>query len=86
MNVNKGSRQIKPVTLGKRLALMIGYQVNPARLSTAWVIVVGLHEVTLGKPFWSLMERGVKAPICILSPLTVSDYIRTVTNKKNPTV
>ena len=26
VNVNKGSRQIKPVTLGKRLALMIGYQ------------------------------------------------------------
>jgi len=26
VNVNKGSRQIKPVTLGKMLALMIGYQ------------------------------------------------------------
>lgn len=24
VNVNKGSRQIKPVTLGKRLALMVG--------------------------------------------------------------
>jgi hypothetical protein len=28
VNVNKGSRQIKPVTLGKRLALMIEHQVN----------------------------------------------------------
>jgi len=35
VNVNKGSRQIKPVTLGKRLALMIEYQVSPIRLSTA---------------------------------------------------
>jgi len=26
VNVNKGSRQIKPVTLGKRLALMIGQE------------------------------------------------------------
>lgn len=35
VNVNKGSRQIKPVTLGKRLALMIEHQVNRAQLSTA---------------------------------------------------
>jgi hypothetical protein len=28
VNVNKGSRQIKPVTLGKRLALMVGHQVS----------------------------------------------------------
>jgi len=36
VNVNKGSRQIKPVTLGKRLALMIGRRVNLVRAST-WV-------------------------------------------------
>lgn len=29
VNVNKGSRQIKPVTLGKRLALIIEHQGNP---------------------------------------------------------
>jgi hypothetical protein len=34
VNVNKGSRQIKPVTLGKRLALMIEHQVNRAQSST----------------------------------------------------
>jgi hypothetical protein len=34
VNVNKGSRQIKPVTLGKRLALMIGYQGRSVLLST----------------------------------------------------
>jgi len=28
VNVNKGSRHIKPVTLEKRLALMVVYQVN----------------------------------------------------------
>ncbi len=28
VNVNKGSRQIKPVTLGKRLALIIEHQGN----------------------------------------------------------
>jgi hypothetical protein len=28
VNVNKGSRQFKPVTLGKRLALMIEHQGN----------------------------------------------------------
>jgi len=37
VNVNKGSRQIKPVTLGKRLALMIGHQVNLDCLSTAMI-------------------------------------------------
>jgi len=31
VNVNKGSRQIKPVTLGKRLALMIEHQVKIRR-------------------------------------------------------
>ena len=40
VNVNKGSRQIKPVTLGKRLALMIGYQGHSILLSTIWVLVV----------------------------------------------
>jgi hypothetical protein len=45
-----------------------------------------IREKTLGKPGWSLMKRGVKALIYILSPLAISDYIRTVTNKKNPTV
>jgi hypothetical protein len=40
VNVNKGSRQIKPVTLGKRLALMIGYQGLLVLLSTAWDLVV----------------------------------------------
>jgi len=34
VNVDKGSRQIEPVTLGKRLALMIGQRVNLTRLST----------------------------------------------------
>jgi len=29
VNVNKGSRQIKPVTLGQRLALMTGLGWNP---------------------------------------------------------
>ncbi len=41
VNVNKGSRQIKPVTLGKRLALMIGYQGHLTLLSTVWTLVVG---------------------------------------------
>jgi hypothetical protein len=40
VNVNKGSRQIKPVTLGKRLALMIGYQGRLVLLSTVWELVV----------------------------------------------
>jgi hypothetical protein len=40
VNVNKGSRQIKPVTLGNRLALMIGYQGLLVLLSTAWDLVV----------------------------------------------
>jgi hypothetical protein len=40
VNVNKGSRQIKPVTLGKRLALMIGYQGPLILLSTVWELVV----------------------------------------------
>jgi hypothetical protein len=40
VNVNKGSRQIKPVTLGKRLALMIGYQGPLELLSTVWELVV----------------------------------------------
>jgi hypothetical protein len=40
VNVSKGSRQIKPVTLGKRLALMIGHQVNLDCLSTAMIAVV----------------------------------------------
>ena len=40
MNVNKGSRQIKPVTLGKRLALIIGYQGRLLLLSTVWDLVV----------------------------------------------
>jgi hypothetical protein len=39
VNVNKGSRQIKPVTLGKRLALIIGYQGRSVLLSTAWALV-----------------------------------------------
>lgn len=34
VNVNKGSRQIKPVTLGKRLALMIGYLGRLVLMST----------------------------------------------------
>jgi hypothetical protein len=74
VNVNKGSRQIKPVTLGKRLALMIEHQVTPRCLST----VKGdssrlVYEVTLGKPSWSLTVRGVKTLSCILSPLAISD-------------
>ena len=74
VNVNKGSRQIKPVTLGKRLALMIGHQVTPRCLST----VKGdssrlVYEVTLGKPPWSLVVRGVKTLSYILSPLAISD-------------
>jgi len=57
VNVNKGSRQIKPVTLGKRLALMIEHQVTPRCLST----VKGdssrlVYEVTLGKPPWSELD------------------------------
>jgi hypothetical protein len=40
VNVNKGSRQIKPVTLGKRLALMIGCQGPLVLLSTVWDLVV----------------------------------------------
>ena len=40
VNVNKGSRQIKPVTLGKRLALMIGYQGHSILMSTIWALVV----------------------------------------------
>jgi hypothetical protein len=39
VNVNKGSRQIKPVTLGKRLALMIGYQGHLILMSTVWALV-----------------------------------------------
>jgi len=34
VNVNKGSRQNKPVTLGKRLALMIEHQVKRINTST----------------------------------------------------
>jgi hypothetical protein len=34
VNVNKGSRQIKPVTLGKRLALIVGYLGRLALMST----------------------------------------------------
>lgn len=34
VNVNKGSRQIKPVTLGKRLALIVGYQGPLSLMST----------------------------------------------------
>jgi len=34
VNVDKGSRHIEPVTLGKRLALMIGHRVSLAPLST----------------------------------------------------
>ena len=41
VNVNKGSRQIKPVTLGKRLALIVGYQGRLVLLSTVWALVVG---------------------------------------------
>jgi hypothetical protein len=41
VNVNKGSRQIKPVTLEKRLALMIGCQGPLILLSTVWDVVVG---------------------------------------------
>jgi hypothetical protein len=41
VNVNKGSRQIKPVTLGKRLALIIGRQGPSVLLSTVWELVAG---------------------------------------------
>ena len=53
VNVNKGSRQIKPVTLGKRLALMIGYQGRLALLSTTWALVV---EQSAKRLWESLLE------------------------------
>ena len=34
VNVNKGSRHIEPVTLGKRLALMVGHRVSSGMTST----------------------------------------------------
>jgi len=40
VNVNKGSRQIKPVTLGKRLALMVEYQVTLVQISTFKSLVI----------------------------------------------
>lgn len=53
---------------------MIGHQVTPRCLST----VKGdssrlVYEVTLGKPPWSLVVRGVKTLSYILSPLAISD-------------
>jgi hypothetical protein len=53
---------------------MIEHQVTPRCLST----VKGdssrlVYEVTLGKPPWSLVVRGVKTLSCILSPLAISD-------------
>ena len=53
VNVNKGSRQIKPVTLGKRLALIIGYQGHSILLSTTWVLVV---EQSAKKLWESMLE------------------------------
>ena len=49
MNVNKGSRQIKPVTLGKRLALIVGHQVLPGSVEYQMVLVVNLFTNGLGK-------------------------------------
>jgi len=40
VNVNKGSRHIKPVTLGKRLALMVVHQVNLCKKVLNMLVVV----------------------------------------------
>jgi len=58
VNVNKGSRQIKPVTLGKRLALMIEYQVNLDSPSTVKLRVSLLKLIweNLFNHFWRVLK------------------------------
>jgi len=59
VNVNKGSRQIKPVTLGKRLALMIGHRVNLVWLSTWFLVSQGESSLKRNRSGKSLLvTRG----------------------------
>jgi hypothetical protein len=68
VNVNKGSRQIEPVTLGKRLALMIGNRVN-VTLSSTWATRAKVAQTkSLGKAIVTYSRRNRKGKPSFISP------------------
>lgn len=73
VNVNKGSRQIKPVTLGKRLALMIEHQVKIRRLEYRSCRSVTLTSESLLRERLLITYSENFKRYGILSPFAISD-------------
>jgi len=84
VNVNKGSRHIRPVTLEKRLALIVGHRVN----LTTWVLIrlsIWIQRKIFGKLVRHLFG-SLKNFLIFYLPLSFATTLELFTDKKNPTV